>query len=216
MTLDLFADLPAARGPEPLAPGAVVLRGFALDQVDALLSTLELVLEQAPLRQMTTAGGHCMSVTTSSCGRLGWVSDARGYRYSGRDPATGRPWPAIPKPFHALARSAAKAAGYAGFTPDTCLINQYTLGAGMGLHQDRNERDPAQPIVSVSLGVPARFQFGGLRRQNPVQRIVLQHGDVAVWGGPARMRFHGVMPLQAHSHPLLGARRINLTFRSAG
>ena len=157
-----------------------------------------------------------MQVALTNCGALGWVSDARGYRYSAQDPATGQPWPALPAPFLALAQSAAAQAGFDGYTPDACLINRYTPGTRLSLHQDRDERDFGQPIVSVSLGLPAVFLWGGARRADKARRLELQHGDVAVWGGPARLRFHGVAPLAEGDHPLLGAQRINLTFRTAG
>ncbi len=216
MTLDLFPDLAAPRWTDALADGAVVLRGHALDQEAALLAALKAVIEQAPLRQMVTPGGRAMSVTTTSCGGLGWVSDAMGYRYSSVDPHSGRLWPGMPDAFQALATCAAATAGYDGFKPDACLVNCYLPGARMTLHQDRKERDLSQPIVSVSLGLPAMFQFGGDQRSDPARRVPLSHGDVAVWGGPARLRFHGVLPLKAGTHPRLGAQRINLTFRKAG
>ena len=216
MTLDLFPDLATPRWTDPLADGAVVLRGFAMDWEAALLSALQEVIKQAPLRQMVTPGGRTMSVTTTSCGGLGWVSDAIGYRYSSVDPLNGHLWPGMPAAFSDLATAAAEAAGYADFRPDACLINCYVPSARMTLHQDRNERDFAQPIVSVSLGLPATFQFGGEQRADPTLRVPLAHGDVAVWGGPARLRFHGVLPLKPGLHPRLGARRINLTFRKAG
>jgi DNA oxidative demethylase len=216
MTLDLFPDLPPPRTTDLLVDGAWVLRGFALDHEAALLAAVEQVLERASLRQMTTPGGRRMSVNTSSCGTLGWVSDTRGYRYSPADPVSGAAWPAMPEVLRTLAANAARTVGFAGFAPDACLINQYVPGARMTLHQDRNERDYGQPIVSVSLGLPAVFQFGGRQRAEPVIRTPLAHGDVAVWGGPARMRFHGVLPLKPGVHPKLGVRRINLTFRKAG
>lgn len=216
MTLELFPDLAPPRTTDVLADGAWVLRGFAQDDGAALLGAIDQILECAPLRQMTTPGGRRMSVTTSSCGALGWVSDARGYRYSPVDPDSGAPWPAMPALLRTLAANASRAVGFGSFAPDACLINQYVPGARMTLHQDRNERDFSQPIVSVSLGLPAVFQFGGLQRTDPVIRTPLAHGDVAVWGGPARLRFHGVLPLKPGVHQELGARRINLTFRTAG
>lgn len=199
-----------------LVPGALLLRGFALMQEAEVLAAVQDVIAQAPLRHMVTPGGFRMSVAMTNCGGLGWVSDRRGYRYQADDPDHDRPWPLLPPVLRALAVTAATAAGFAGFSPDACLINCYQPGARMTLHQDRNERDFTQPIVSVSLGLPAVFQFGGMTRGERPQRVPLQHGDVVVWGGPARLRFHGVMPLQAGCHPLLGERRINLTFRCAG
>ncbi len=157
-----------------------------------------------------------MSVTTSSCGELGWVSDSRGYRYADRDPVSGRPWPKIPDRLRTLAQQAAEEAGFGRFDPDACLINCYRPGAKMGLHQDRDERDRRHPIVSLSLGLPATFVFGGFQRSGEKTRIELRHGDLLVWGGRARMRFHGVLTLKRGWHPLLGEQRINLTFRKAG
>jgi alkylated DNA repair protein (DNA oxidative demethylase) len=157
-----------------------------------------------------------MSVAMSNCGARGWISDRRGYRYEALDPDSGRPWPALPAAFLQLAGAAAQAAGYAGFVPDACLINRYVAGTKLSLHQDRDERDLRSPIVSVSLGIPAVFLFGGMQRGEPQRRVPLQHGDVVVWGGESRLRFHGVLPLKAALHPLLGEERVNLSFRLAG
>jgi alkylated DNA repair protein (DNA oxidative demethylase) len=195
-----------------LGPGAVLLRGFA---GDALLEEVERVAAVAPFRHMLTPGGFRMSVAMTNCGALGWVSDRKGYRYSAVDPETGLAWPAMPAAFLELAGTAAATGGYAGFVPDACLINRYVPGAKMSLHQDRDERDLTAPLVSVSLGLPAVFQFGGLSRKDPVRRLGLEHGDVVVWGGESRLFFHGVMPLKEGLHPLAGACRINLTFRKA-
>jgi alkylated DNA repair protein (DNA oxidative demethylase) len=197
-----------------LGPGAVVLRGFAADET-ALLSELEKLAARAPFRHMVTPGGYRMSVAMTNCGELGWVTDRSGYRYDSKDPESGRPWPRMPASFRALAGSAAAQAGFAAFIPDACLVNRYEPGARLTLHQDRNERDFRAPIVSVSLGLPAVFLFGGLKRKDKAVRVPLEHGDVVVWGGPARMRFHGVLPLKPGHHPRLGALRINLTFRKA-
>ena len=213
--MDLFDDLP----PEPdaarqqLAPGALLLRAFALSEAASLLRATEAVLAQVPLRHMQTPGGHTMSVATASCGVLGWVSDAHGYRYAAQDPTSGRPWPALPECFLELAGRAAAEAGFAGFRPEACLINQYVPGAKLSLHQDRDEKDLDAPIVSLSLGLPAIFLFGGAERSQRPLRYRLVHGDVVVWGGPARLAFHGVAPLEDGDHALLGRRRINLTFR---
>ncbi len=216
MTFDLFDDLePAAPHVEPLAPGAVVLRGLAREEEARLLDGVRGVLASAPWRHMTTPGGLRMSVAMTNCGNAGWVSDAHGYRYDPLDPTTGQPWPAMPACFLALAADAAARAGFAGFVPDACLINRYMPGTRLSLHQDRDERDLRQPIVSVSLGLPAVFLFGGQRRADRPARIRLAHGDVVVWGGPARLTFHGVAPLADGDHPLLGRERINLTFRKA-
>lgn len=216
-TFDLFdADAdPLAAEPLVLEPGASVLRGFALPQVDALRRDLEAVLAAAPLRHLVTPGGKTMSVAMTNCGALGWVSDRSGYRYTGCDPLSDRPWPAMPASFRALAVSAASRAGFDGFAPDACLINRYVPGARLTLHQDRDERQLGQPIVSVSLGLPAVFLWGGAQRGDRTRRVPLTHGDVVVWGGTARLRFHGVMPLVEGEHPFMGACRINLTFRCA-
>lgn len=206
--------------PEParqaLAPGAVLLRGFARRNDGVLLPALDGLLAAAPLRHLVTPGGHTMSVAMSNCGALGWVSDRRGYRYSTEDPLSGQPWPAMPASWRELAARAAAEAGFSGFTPDACLINQYLPGSKLSLHQDKDERNFSAPIVSVSLGLPAVFLFGTPRRADRPQRYRLQHGDVVVWGGPARLAFHGVAPLADGEHALLGRRRINLTFRRAG
>ncbi|CAB5703756.1 Alpha-ketoglutarate-dependent dioxygenase AlkB [Delftia tsuruhatensis] len=214
-TLDLFADEPPM-GTEMIGPQSVVLRGHALPCVPSLLAALERVMVGAPLRHLVTPGGFTMSVAMTNCGTLGWTSDRRGYRYSGVDPLNGRPWPAMPAAFLQFARDAAAAAGFGGFVPDACLINQYLPGNRLSLHQDRDERDLDAPIVSVSLGMAAIFLFGGLARSDKPARVVLQHGDVLVWGGVDRLRHHGVLPLKDQPHPLLGGRRINLTFRKAG
>lgn len=214
-TLDLFGDAPASRLPRQLADGAWLLPARALDADRALFAAIGRILGAAPLRQMETPGGLRMSVATSSCGDCGWVSDRRGYRYERCDPLSGQPWPAMPELFSRLAGAAAAEAGYPEFTADACLINRYLPGTRLSLHQDRDERDFSAPIVSVSLGLPAVFQFGGLVRKEAVQRVPLVHGDVVVWGGAARLRFHGVLPLKAGAHALLGEQRINLTFRRA-
>jgi alkylated DNA repair protein (DNA oxidative demethylase) len=217
VTADLFDDHPAS-GPavQQLAPGAVLLPGFALETVAALLQALDGVLAAAPLRHLVTPGGHTMSVAMSNCGALGWVSDRRGYRYTAVDPLSGGRWPAMPAVMRDLAARAAQVAGYGGFAPDACLVNQYLPGSKLSLHQDRDEQDFSAPIVSLSLGLPAVFLFGTPARSDRPQRYRLQHGDAVVWGGPARLAFHGVMPLADGQHPLLGRRRINLTFRQAG
>ena len=206
---------PASPGPDlPLAPGAIVLRGFADDDVPALRRALRRVTTAAPFRRMVTPGGFEMTVAMTNCGPLGWVTDRSGYRYDPTDPLSGRPWPALPVSFRRLAGRAAAAAGFAGFEPDACLVNRYQPGARLSLHRDADERDFSQPIVSVSLGLPAVFLFGGERRSDKAMRVPLVHGDVVVWGGPSRMRYHGVLPLRDGAR--LGGERINLTFRKAG
>lgn len=216
--MDLFAeqDLQQPARVERIGEQALVLRGFALPRVKELLAALESVLLQSPLRQMHTPGGLTMSARLSSCGDLGWTSDRHGYRYSPLDPLSSRPWPAMPEAFLALAEAAASAAGFSGFVPDACLINAYAPGAKMSLHQDKNERSCTAPIVSISLGLPAIFQFGGFERSNPTRRVSLFHGDIVVWGGVDRLRFHGVMPIKPGHHSLLGEQRINITLRQAG
>ena len=214
MTLALFETESESR--QTLAPGAVLLRGFALADQAALLAGVGQVIAQAPLRHMVTPGGYRMSVAMSNCGALGWVADRSGYRYAATDPASGKPWPCMPAVFLRLAADAASRAGFAGFVPDACLVNRYAPGARLSLHQDQDERDFSQPIVSVSLGLPAVFLFGGAARTEKTLRVPLAHGDIVVWGGPARLRYHGVAPLQAGHHPLVGGYRINLTMRKAG
>ena len=198
-----------------LAAQAVVLRGFALPGAAQLYEALTTLLQQSPWRRLYTPGGKPMAVETSNCGSAGWISDRQGYRYSSIDPLGGQPWPVMPPAFGELAAKAALAAGFAGFEPDVCLINRYAIGAGMGLHQDRDEQDFTAPIVSVSLGLPARFRFGGLLRTDPLQSVLLEHGDVVVWGGESRLAFHAITPLRTGDHPLTGSCRINLTFRKA-
>ena len=215
MALDLFADAPL-RQRQAIGKRAFVLRGFALSWVDALLPAIAALERHAPFRHMATPGGFTMSVALTNCGALGWTSDRRGYRYTAIDPDTGQPWPAMPAAFGRLAREAAAAAGFCAFDPDACLVNRYLPGSRMSLHQDKNERDFDAPIVSVSLGMPAIFLFGGHERTGKTEKIPLFHGDVAVWGGEDRLRYHGVMPLKDNPHPLLGSQRINFTFRNAG
>lgn len=216
VTADLFSDLP--RGGEevvPLAEGAVLLRGIAAQDGPALMKSLEEVLSAAPFRHMVTPGGFRMSVAMTNCGKAGWISDESGYRYDSVDPQTGLLWPAMPASFLGVATRAAAAASFEGFEPDVCLINRYEPGARLTLHQDKDERDFTAPIVSVSLGLPATFLFGSLRRKDRPRRFRLENGDVAVWGGPARLAYHGIAPLPAGEHPLTGRCRINLTFRKA-
>lgn len=229
MNLDLFADLyntpdhstaPATLTPMALGRQAFLFRQFGdLNQPDflqALLQDIEAVVAAAPFRHMQTTRGHSLSAAMSNCGQRGWVSDRCGYRYSTHDPLTGLLWPSMPIVLRNLAQQAARQAGFDDFQPDACLINQYVAGSRMGLHQDKDERDLTQPIVSVSLGIPAMFLWGGSQRQGSTQKILLQHGDVLVWGGEDRLRYHGIAALKPACHPLLGQRRLNLTFRCAG
>jgi alkylated DNA repair protein (DNA oxidative demethylase) len=208
----------AGRGIGPLfgpPPGITLLQGFALPVEDALLAGIERITQAAPFRHMVTPGGFTMSVALTNCGEFGWVSDRRGYRYQPTDPDSGQPWPPMPDAFLQLARRAAEAGGFADFTPDACLINRYAPGARLSLHQDKNETDFSAPIVSISLGLPATFLFGGMERTDRQERIALHHGDIAVWGGATRLAYHGVMPLKEGHHPRLGGYRINMTFRRA-
>lgn len=198
-----------------LGPGTVFFPGLALAAAPSIVEAIGRIAAAAPFRHMQTPGGQAMSVAMTNCGPLGWVSDRAGYRYQATDPASGKPWPALPESFRQLAGEAAALAGFAGFAPDACLINRYLPGARMSLHQDRDERDLNQPIVSVSLGLPVVFQLAGGTRTGPRLNLPLAHGDVLVWGGPDRLRYHGVRPLAAGEHPLTGACRYNLTFRRA-
>jgi len=211
--MDLFDDLPPESTPTQIAPGAVLLHGFARDEAAALLQAIEAVLHQAPLRHWQTPGGYTMSVAMSNCGALGWVSDQSGYHYAALDPVSQQPWPAMPACLLDLAQRAAQQAGYDHFAPDACLINEYVPGAKLSLHQDKDERDLRAPIVSLSLGLPAVFLFGTPSRKDRPQRWRLVHGDVLVWGGPSRLAYHGVTALADGEHAMLGQRRLNLTFR---
>lgn len=214
MNLDLFAALQQGER-QSLGDGACVLRGFALAAEAEISAALNDITRQAPFRHMITPGGFRMSVAMSNCGVYGWVSDRSGYRYDVIDPESGQAWPHMPNALMTLAQNAARSAGFGQFAPDACLINRYEPGARLSLHQDKNERDFNAPIVSVSLGTPAVFLFGGLRRADKCLRVALEHGDVAVWGGPARLRYHGVLALKENLHPFAGRHRINLTFRQA-
>ena len=216
-TFDLFAgEEPQPASTLQIGPQSWLFRGLALPLIERLLPALNETLSGAPFRHMVTPGGHTMSAALSSCGSLGWVTDPHGYRYSHKNPQTGQPWPSMPDVFLELAQDAAQKAGFADFVPDACLINRYVPGAKMSLHQDKDEHDHRWPVVSVSLGIPAIFQFGGLQRSDRPERISLFHGDVVVWGGEDRLRFHGILPVKPAVHPQLGEQRINLTFRKAG
>jgi DNA oxidative demethylase len=216
LTADLFAGIAEPRpAQEAIAEGAVLLRGFARSFETEVIADISEIAKQAPFRHMVTPGGHEMSVAMTNCGDAGWVTDRSGYRYDTNDPEGGKPWPEMPPSFRELAGRAAAEAGFANFSPDACLINRYQPGARMSLHQDKDEHDFGAPIVSVSLGLAAIFLFGGLKRSDKPQRYRLEHGDIAVWGGPARLNFHGIAPLADGEHALLGKQRINLTFRKA-
>jgi alkylated DNA repair protein (DNA oxidative demethylase) len=215
MTADLFDGAEVLPAREEIAEGAMLLRGFARPIEYDLLNAIEGIVARSPFRHMSTPGGHQMSVAMTNCGRLGWVSDQTGYRYDVIDLATSRPWPEMPPVFREVAGQAAAQAGFAGFRPEACLVNRYEPGARLSLHQDRDEKNYDAPIVSVSLGLPATFLWGGLKRADRPARYRLVHGDVVVWGGPSRLTFHGVAPLADGEHALLGRKRINLTFRKA-
>jgi alkylated DNA repair protein (DNA oxidative demethylase) len=216
MVQDLFGEFETDRPRQgKLGPGALLLRGRALPVEKPILAALDWILAKAPFRRMTTPGGFEMSVAMTNCGAAGWVTDRRGYRYDPVDPASGEPWPAMPAVLQRLAREVAAEAGFEGFLPDACLINCYEPGARLSLHQDKDERDHRHPVVSVSLGLPAVFQFGGASRSDKTQRVPLTHGDIVVWGGPSRLFYHGVAALKEGEHPVLGRRRINLTLRKA-
>jgi alkylated DNA repair protein (DNA oxidative demethylase) len=213
MQNDLFASADVLPAREDIAAGAMLLRGFVRPIEHDLLAAIEAVTAQAPFRHLVTPGGHTMSVAMTNCGGFGWVSDRTGYRYDANDPDSGKPWPEMPAVFRELAGQAAAQAGFAGFRPEACLVNRYDPGARLSLHQDRDENNYDAPIVSVSLGLPATFLWGGLKRTDKTVRYRLEHGDVVVWGGPSRLVFHGVAPLADGEHALLGRRRVNLTFR---
>ena len=214
-SLDLFNDDVHGEW-QRLGTMAMMLRGFAVPYIPELISSLNDIETVAPFRHMVTPGGFTMSVALTNCGALGWTTDRRGYRYTSIDPASGNKWPCMPNQFVRLAKSAAAAAGYERFEPDACLINRYLPGARLSLHQDKNEQDYTSPIVSVSIGMKATFLFGGQGRSDATTKVPLYHGDVVVWGGVDRLRYHGIMPLTDDPHPLLGSKRINLTFRKAG
>lgn len=212
ITSDLFSAQPTILS---LGANTILLKSFVKPYESTLIKALTKIIKQAPLRNMVTRGGFKMSVAMSNCGNYGWISDRKGYRYSNLDPLNAKPWPTMPSGFLALAADAATAAGFNDFIPDACLINRYEIGAKMALHQDQDEQDFSQPIVSVSLGIPTTFLFGGLARTDKTQRVLLEHGDVLVWGGVDRLRFHGVLPVKNSQHPLFNNQRINLTFRRA-
>jgi len=212
---DLFADISPTDVTVRLAEGATLFRGSASEIALSLVGSIQYIAARSPFRHMTTPGGYAMSVAMTNCGRVGWTTDQKGYRYAEVDPETNSPWPAMPIAFRRLAEMFAERAGFSGFNPDSCLINRYDPGAKLSLHQDKNERSFDSPIVSVSLGLPAKFLFGGLQRNERPQRIRLENGDVVVWGGPSRLAYHGVDTLADGLHPLTGRCRFNLTFRRA-
>ena len=200
---------------QEIGDSAVLLRGRALGVDTTLLAAIEAIAARSPFRRMVTPGGFQMSVAMTNCGKVGWVTDRTGYRYDPHDPETGAAWPEMPDLFRTLAREAASEAGFGGFAPEACLVNRYEPGTRLSLHQDKDERNYAHPVVSVSLGLPATFQWGGLKRADKPLKVPLEHGDVVVWGGPSRLVYHGVLALKDGEHPLTGRRRFNLTFRKA-
>lgn len=220
--MDLFENNTPAI--QEILPEVWLLKNYTAQIESAILQNLANVINQAPLRHMMTPMGFSMSAAMTNCGALGWVSDRKGYRYDALDPNTSQSWPLMPDSFIGLAKQAASATGFNDFVPDACLINRYKVGASMGLHQDKNEVDFNQPIVSVSLGLSAVFLFGGAKRAEKTFKVALQHGDVLVWGGKARLNFHGILPIKASSPSNLNAQqdyylnqhRVNLTFRKAG
>lgn len=209
-------DHASTDGPERIGEGLVLFRGRLANQTDEILEAIQRIAAESAFRHLITPGGHRMSVSMTSCGELGWMSDRRGYRYTATDPRTRKPWPAMPALFRELASAAAYEAGFPDYCPDACLINRYRAGTKLSLHQDKDERDLAHPVVSFSLGLPATFLWGGFKRSDRPNRLLLEHGDVLVFGGPDRLRYHGILPLPDGEHPLLGAQRINMTFRKAG
>lgn len=214
LTADLFDSVAEAQpSREEIADGAVLLRGFVKPIESELIEAVRAIVVQSPFRRMTTPGGHLMSVAMTNCGERGWITDHTGYRYDPIDPRTAAPWPAMPPVLRDLARGAAEQGGFQNFAPDACLVNRYEPGTRLSLHQDKDELDFSAPIVSVSLGLPATFLFGGMARSDKPRRYRLAHGDVVVWGGASRLAFHGVAPLADGEHALLGRKRINLTFR---
>jgi alkylated DNA repair protein (DNA oxidative demethylase) len=214
-TPDLFASVPRPPSQQVIGQQAAILRSFATEQAATLREAVEAVTREAPFRFLITPGGYRMSVAMTNCGSCGWVSDARGYRYDECDPMSGRRWPAMPDSFQKLASRAAAQLGFVDFAPDACLINRYEPGARLSMHRDSDEEDLRAPIVSVSLGLPAVFLWGGLKRGDRPLRIPLEHGDVVVWGGPTRLNYHGVLPVKDGEHPSSGRCRFNLTFRKS-
>jgi alkylated DNA repair protein (DNA oxidative demethylase) len=225
--MDLFeSDTPII---QPVLPDVWLLKNYVALNETSILQDLASVIKQAPLRNMLTPMGFAMSAAMTNCGDLGWLSDRKGYRYDAINPINNLAWPKMPESFLALAKQAATLAGFSDFLPDACLINQYKIGASMGLHQDKNEMDFTQPIVSVSLGLPAIFLFGGAQRRDKPLKVPLQHGDVLVWGNKARLNFHGILAVKSNqnsnlnsvahtdlNHAYLNQHRVNLTFRKAG
>jgi DNA oxidative demethylase len=206
--MNLFSQLETEPTYEEVCPGAVLMRGLASPQDREFLDAVDNITTAAPLHHAVTPTGLPMSVMVTDCGDS--IALARRWQ---ADAEPKRRWPPMPVVLREFAVRAAVRAGFPKFRPDSCHINRYQAGTKLGLHQDRHECDLTQPIVSVSFGLQCVFLFGGVVRTEKPRHILLEHGDVFVWGGPSRMRFHGVQPLKPGSHLLTGPYRINLTFR---
>ncbi len=171
------------------------------------------LIKVAPLRFMRTAGGKRLNISMTNCGDVGWTSSEQGYRYLSRDPASGKPWPKLPPSFAQLGTQIAALTGFEHFQPNACLVNHYQAGQKLNAHQDKNEPDLSQPVVSVSLGMSATFLIYGDERGNKAQKIILNDGDVMIWGRSARLMYHGVETKNTQPHPELGFHRFNVTLR---
>jgi len=209
---DLLAQ-PSRAAAIAIAPEVLLLKHHAITA--PLVAAIERISREAPFRRLHTPGGGQMSVAMTNCGTVGWHSDTRGYRYLDRDPESGRPWPPMPPAFLSLASHAAAMAGFPGFEPDCCLVNRYAIGSQMGAHRDYDELDMRHAIVSVSIGLPAVFVWYGARRKGPAIPVLVEDGDVVVFGGAARAGYHGVRRLAARPEAACDAVRYNLTFRRA-
>jgi DNA oxidative demethylase len=207
--MNLFTQLETEPTYEEIYPGAVLMRGLALPQDAEFFAAVQGILAVAPLRHTTTPSGLPMSVMVSACG----TPEAFRRRWDPKNPGVRQMWPPMPRPLLDFAIRCAVRSGFPQFRPDSCHINCYQAGTRLGLHQDRHEFDLVQPIVSISFGLECIFLLGGLQRTDTTKRILLEHGDVIVWGGASRMRFHGVQPLKPGHHPMTGPYRYNLTFR---
>lgn len=208
---DLFSN---NRPPiEEIYPDLFVLANFV--DTNPLMVQVERITKVSPFRKMMTPNGHYTGVALTNCGDFGWTSDRNEYRYSSSDPLNNQPWLAIPESFKALAKNAAHVAGFKDFEPDACLINQYLIGTKLGSHQDKNEKDFSQPIVSVSIGLSAVFQIFGNQRAGQAINYRLYDGDVVVWGNSARLCYHGVRTLSAAELDPTCQQRINITFRKS-
>lgn len=212
--MDLFPE--TLRDPD-LAEGLFLHRGaITPDDQTILVRDIAQVADFAPFRHPRTPGGHPTSAAMTNAGQAGWWSDRQGYRYLIHQPDSDRPWPSMPASFHAAVEVGTRGTPWPDFSPDACLINFYGAAAKMGLHQDKDERDFTQPIVTVSLGDAADFLVGGFARTDKTAVVRLHSGDVLVMGGPSRMRFHGVRRIHTGTSPLSALHgRYSLTFRKA-